>query len=258
MAGHADILDQKDPLGGPFFVAVALHAAVIGVLFFYWFVINRPGTSLGEQNPGGGPAFTVSPVHSIPIPQQQAPPNPVAHDTQALVPQAPAKQTTAEKQPEKNVVELQEKTRPKKRAEREQHQQHYLQPTPENQVYSHSGAAVSNPMYAGPSGSGRVGIGPNSPLGARLGWYAEIVRQRIAQNWRTSGFYGMTQSSAAIVDFIITRDGSVRNVRLEQSSGNPNIDNSALRAVYDSSPLPPLPAQVGDNYISAQFTFNLH
>lgn len=257
MAAPTNLLDDKDPLGGPFFGSVLIHLGVIGLLCFYWFSINRPHESLGEQNPGGGPSFAVSPVKSIPIPQQQAPPNPVAHDTQSTVPTAPAKQTTAEKQPEKNVVELQEKKRPKKQAKRPQQQQHYVQPAPENQVYSSASPAVSNPMYSGPSGSGRVGIGPNSPLGTRLGWYAEIVRQRIAQNWRTNGLSAASQMSPAIVNFTITRDGSVRNVQIVQSSGNPSIDNTALRAVYDSSPLPALPAQVSENYISAQFTFNL-
>ena len=257
MTQPMDILDQKDPLGGPFIGSLLLHLTVVGALFFYWFTMNRPREMLGEQNPGGGPSFTVSPVRSIPIPQQEAPPNPVAHDTQANVPAAPAKQTAAAKQPDQSLVELQEKTRPKKRAERPEHQQHYVQPAPPNQVYSESGAAVSNPMYAGPSGSGHVGIGPNSPLGTRLGWYAEIVRQRIAQNWRTNGLYGATQMSPAIVSFYIMRDGSIRSVQLIQSSGNPSLDNSALRAVYDSNPLPPLPAQVSENYISAQFTFNL-
>ncbi len=55
------------------------------------------------------------------------------------------------------------------------HQQQYMQPAPHNQVYSRSRTAVSSPMYA-QSGAGQVGIGPNSPLGSRLGWYAEIVQ----------------------------------------------------------------------------------
>jgi TonB family protein len=113
-------------------------------------------------------------------------------------------------------------------------------------------------MYGGPTGSGQVGIGPNSPLGNRLGWYAELVRQRISQNWHTTGLDARSQASPAIVSFLIMRDGTVRNPQVIQSSGNPSIDNSALRAVYDSNPLPGLPPQISESYISAQFTFNLH
>jgi len=112
-------------------------------------------------------------------------------------------------------------------------------------------------MYAPQSGGGQVGVGPNSPLGDRYGWYAELIRQRIAQNWRTGGLDSRSQASPAIVTFTIMRDGSIRNPQVSQSSGNPNIDNTALRAVYDSNPMPALPPQVTESYISAQFTFNL-
>ncbi|MGH9618313.1 MAG: TonB family protein [Bryobacteraceae bacterium] len=257
MPHTADILDQKDPLRGPLMGSLLLHAAVVGVLFCYWYVINRPRASIGEQNPGGGPSFSVSPVKSIPIPQQQAPPNPVAHNTKSTVPAPKEKKTTEKKQPEKNVVKLQEKRRHKKETRHAHHKQHYEEPAPPNQVYSRSAPAVSNPMYAGPSGSGHVGLGPNSPFGTRLGWYAEIVRQRIAQNWKTTGLYAASQRAPAIIGFVIGRDGSVRDVQVVQSSGNPMIDNTAMRAVYNANPLPRLPAQVSGSSVSAQFTFNL-
>jgi TonB family protein len=113
-------------------------------------------------------------------------------------------------------------------------------------------------MYGAQTGSGQVGVGPNTPLGNnRLGWYAELIRQRIAQNWNTNGLDARTQSVPAVVNFLIMRDGSIRNPEVVQSSGNPSIDNTALRAVYSSNPLPGLPGQVSDSYITAQFTFNL-
>jgi protein TonB len=142
-------------------------------------------------------------------------------------------------------------------AERPMVRQQYQQPAPPNQVYSRAPQAVSSPMYGMQSGSGQVGIGPNSPLGDRLGWYAELIRQRIAQNWQTNGLDARAQNSPAVVSFIILRDGSVRSPQVVQSSGNPNIDNTALRAVYGASQLPPLPPQITENQITAQFTFTL-
>jgi protein TonB len=112
-------------------------------------------------------------------------------------------------------------------------------------------------MYSAPSGAGQVGIGPNTLLGNRFGAYAQLIRERLAQNWATNGLSGRTQSAPAVVSFHIMRDGSVRDPRIVQSSGNPEIDNTALRAVYGSNPLPPLPPQVADNDILAEFTFNL-
>jgi len=253
-----DILDERDPLGIPLFGSVLVHASVVALLFFGWFWMNRHRETLGDANAGGGPAYTVSSVHNIPIPRRDAPLNPVANDTQSMVPTAPAKQELEKKQPvpDKNVVEIPDKI--KRQAERPQRQQQYQQPAPRNQVFSRTRQAVSSPMYGGQTGSGQVGVGPNTPLGNnQLGWYAELIRQRIAQNWNTNGLDSRTQSSPAIVGFYIMRDGSVRNPQVVQSSGNPSIDNTALRAVYTVGQLPPLPAQISESYISAQFTFNL-
>ncbi|SRR5579884_174537 len=257
MAEPLDILDERDPLGFPFFESLLVHGAVVAVLFFGWFWLNQHHSTMGDVNPAGGPAYAVSPVHNIPIPRHEAPQNPVANDTESQVPTAPAKQTVQKElpQPQKNAFEIPEKI--KKQAERPTKQQTYKPPAPQNQVFSQQ-QALSNPMYGGPAGSGRVGVGPNTPLGDnRLGWYAQLIRDRIAQNWNTNGLAASTQRAPAIVAFTIMRDGSIRNPQIVQSSGNPEIDNTALRAVYQSAPLPPLPPQVAESSISAQFTFNL-
>ncbi len=252
-----DILDQRDPIAAPLAGAVLVHAAVVAFLFFGWFWMNRSREALGDPHPAGGPSYAVSAVHSIPIPQRQAAPNPVANDTQSIVPSAPAKQETEKKLPvpDKTAIEIPDKVR--RPAEQPLREQHYIPAANPNQVYSRSRQAVSNPMYAAQSGAGQVGIGLNSPLGNRLGWYAEIVRERIAQNWQTNGLDARSQAQPAIVSFYIARDGTIRNPQIVQSSGNPSIDNTALRSVYGASPLPQLPPQVTESSISAQFTFNL-
>lgn len=250
-----DILDQRDPIAAPFIGSILVHAAVIGLLFFGWYWAKRSTETLGDVHPAGGAAYAVSPVHNIPIPQRQAPQNPVAHDTESTVPTAPTKQETEKKLADKNAFEIAEKKR--RQAERPHPKQQYTEPAPRNQVYSRTPQAVSNPMYGVQSGAGQVGIGPNSPLGNRLGWYAELVRQRIAEKWQTNGLDARSQARPAIVSFYIMRDGSVRTPKIVQSSGNPSIDNTALRAVYDANPLPSLPPQINESYISAQFTFNL-
>jgi colicin import membrane protein len=47
----------------------------------------------------------------------------------------------------------------------------------------------------------------------------------------------------AKVRFTIAPDGEVSGIRLEQSSGNPTFDSSAMRAVERANPLPPPPAR---------------
>jgi TonB family protein len=243
----------------PFIGSLVVHGCIVAVFFMSWFWLNQKPDSLGEPNPSGGPAYAVSPTKTIPIPQREAPPNPVAHDTDSLVPTAPPeKEKEVEKklpEPPKDAFEIPDKIKPRK--EQPRPQQKYTAPAPLNQVYSRTPQAVSNPMYAAQAGAGQVGIGPNSVLGSRLGWYAQLIRDRLAQNWQTNGLNARSQSAPAVVNFHIMRDGTIRDPRIVQSSGNPEIDNTALRAVYASNPLTPLPPQVAENDILAEFTFNL-
>jgi protein TonB len=60
------------------------------------------------------------------------------------------------------------------------------------------------------------------------------------------------------VAFDIARDGSVLGLRIDQPSGIESLDRSALRAVRDASPLPPLPRTWSGNVLSARFVFRLY
>ena len=256
IAEPLDILDERDPLAFPFVGSLFVHGAIIALLFFGWYWMNRSKQMLGAANPAGGPAYAVSPVHNIPIPQREAPQNPVANDTQSTVPTAPAKQTAEKKQPvpDKNAFEIAEKK--KREAPRPLHQQQYTPSAPANQVYSQTRQALSSPMYSTPGGSGQVGVGPNSILGTQYGAYTQLVEGRIAQAWRTNGL-PRGQAAPTMVSFTILRDGTVRDVKVVQSSGNPSIDNSAWRAILEANPLPPFTADIPYGSIAATFTFTL-
>ena len=52
----------------------------------------------------------------------------------------------------------------------------------------------------------------------------------------------------AKVRFEIAPDGTVSDVRLEQSSGNSAYDLSAIRAVQHANPLPPPPARYASEF----------
>jgi len=47
--------------------------------------------------------------------------------------------------------------------------------------------------------------------------------------------------TTARVRFVIRSDGRLEGIALESSSGVPSFDRAALRALYASNPLPPLP-----------------
>jgi TonB family protein len=57
------------------------------------------------------------------------------------------------------------------------------------------------------------------------------------------------------VRFVIDRDGTIRDARVETESGNGTFDRAALRSVLEASPLPPLPFGYSGTYLGVHLTF---
>ncbi len=57
------------------------------------------------------------------------------------------------------------------------------------------------------------------------------------------------------VYFIIDRDGTIRDAKIETASGNGTFDRGALRAVLEASPLPPLPFGYSGTYLGVHLKF---
>jgi TonB family protein len=76
------------------------------------------------------------------------------------------------------------------------------------------------------------------------GTYESLIMGRITRNWATADFLNKNKGLLAIVTIRIARNGSVTIVGWEKKSGNPLFDREALRAINDSSPLPPPPGEM--------------
>ena len=101
-------------------------------------------------------------------------------------------------------------------------------------------------------------MAPGGAFGNRFGYYDQLIREKVARNWRTNEVDPRVQTApTVIVMFEIMRDGSIRNVRLLQRSGNPQLDNSCQRAIYDSAPFQPLPTGFERNSATIEFWFQL-
>ena len=105
-------------------------------------------------------------------------------------------------------------------------------------------------------GSGGAGVGVNSAFGNQFGAYADLVVQRVTQKWQTTGLAGL-HLPMAVITFDILRDGSVKNPQIAQRSGNSTLDYSALRAVTDAGPFPPLPPNYSGSSTSVELRFQL-
>ena len=263
MTPHTDILDQPEPLGKPLAGSVALHISVAAALLVSTWIGRRLPVQWGDINGGGMGSVAVNVVPRIPLPGRSGPINPVANDTESVVPTPPPKAKPRPKveATEPNAIALKSRnaerkpSRPASAPNKFREQQQDLP----NQVYSAAGQAMVSPMY-GMTGGGGVGIGSSSPFGTQFGWYVNLLRDQVARNWRTAELDPRLRTAPQVwVTFTIRRDGSVApgSVRITQRSGNPALDYSAQRAILDAAPFQPLPTQFPRNEVEIEFRFEL-
>jgi TonB family protein len=90
--------------------------------------------------------------------------------------------------------------------------------------------------------------------GFNLDDYANLVRERIKQNWFFPSNLRNNQGSATIL-FYITKDGQVTGARIDVPSGSDSLNMSALSAVWGSAPFPPLPKGFPADRVGARLVF---
>ncbi|MDE3168215.1 MAG: TonB family protein, partial [Acidobacteriota bacterium] len=235
MSPHVDILEDQERLGRSFFGAVAFHVLLAGSIAGFGYVRAHNSIQLGVESPGGGMgSVAITPVDSIPLPNTPGPRNPVANDTPSMVPvpkevKAPKpKAQAAPKKIDANALPI-----PGGYTKREYAQVDKFRAQQQdrpNQMYSTSGQQLSSEMFA-MQGSGRMGLGENSPFGYQFGPYARILRDLVASHWRTGDIDARLRAlPEVVVTFTLHRDGSASNVHVTQSSGNSALDRSGVRA----------------------------
>ncbi|HZV89683.1 MAG TPA: TonB family protein [Candidatus Binatus sp.] len=122
-------------------------------------------------------------------------------------------------------------------------------PPPPNAVPGHGGTPdIPSGLNQSP-GSGAGGVATHQQAGgefeSRYPWYIAAAKRRVAPNWNVLFLDPAVRNSRTlhcVISFTILRDGSVKNLRVSESSGNLSWDNSGLRAIQSSIPFPPLPS----------------
>ena len=90
--------------------------------------------------------------------------------------------------------------------------------------------------------------------GFNLDEYARIVKDRCEEHWMIPSNLRTFQGSVIIV-FYITKQGQVTQAKIEVPSGNDSLNISALSAVWESSPFPPLPRGFPAERVGARLVF---
>jgi len=214
---------------------------------------------MGDPNSLGGSAYQVGAVSSVPMPLSRGRPNPLANDTPSQIPEAVQPKPEKLTQPEpKEGVALRGKKTPLRTRVRPVAASPRKPLLEETAVTSSTGAQAASPLFAPAPGSGGVGVGTGAPFGQRFGGYAAIIRDKVARSWRTEDVDPRVKTAPeVVVTFEILRDGTARNVRVDQRSGILTLDNSAQRAILNAAPFPPLPAGFDRDAAQIEFRFQL-
>lgn len=89
-------------------------------------------------------------------------------------------------------------------------------------------------------------------------WYKNFVASRIYSLWKRPARTAVGKREAnALISFRVFRDGHIENIRLKESSGSSIVDQSAMRAVKLSDPLPHLPEGFKGTYEDFAILFEL-
>jgi protein TonB len=234
--------------------SLLLHSALFGGLLLYGllgglFHHNQWGS------PGSGGAIQVSLTGAIPLPSDQ-PPNDNVLSTETPS-QAPAEPTPKTKQAvDETAIPIsgKQKKAPPQQQSASKTQQHQPQAGRDNlaRYGEQAGSSMARSMQS-QNGSGPVSINSGN-FGNLFGYYINGIQRIMGTNWNKLEVDQHTsRGKRAYIQFTIHRDGSVSNVRLDQSSGSPSLDSSCLRAAQRVSTFGPLPSQYNQSTVMTSY-----
>jgi TonB family protein len=241
--------------------SAALHGAVVVAAIvsalFHWHGNEWAGVG-GEQ---GGVQVKLVSSAGIPMPRPTLPTDSQTVDpTQGLYKVEPPK--LEQPPPDATKIPTFKKDKP-------------LPPSPKSKVFEKKTPPPDNAVPYGEGGAPNLPTGYSQTPGAssgvtiqgqgggdfasRYGFYIENVKRRIYSNWSQWSIDQAGRNSRTIhcaVTFTINRDGSIRDAKISQSSGNYSYDSAALHAVANSNPVEKLPTDYSGSYVVAIIDFN--
>ena len=175
----------------------------------------------------------------------QSQPKPKEEETPEAIP-IPGKNARQKPKPKATATQRKPETQPVEEAE--------------NVVPFGEGGPVSGPYGIFNAGGAKGGFGftgGGGDFGSRYAWYVRVVQQKVSENWlKYEVDPRITEARRVYLTFDIHRDGRPANVQIEQSSGVPSLDQSAVRALERIDTFGPLPSDYAGNKVSVEFWFD--
>jgi len=253
--------EGRESLRGALLVSIGLHTVMSALMLTYGLLRFGHSESWGNPWEKGSSARVraVSSLPGVPLPTPlQVTPNTLANESPGLYhtePETPPPPERAEEIPKfKDEIKPNEPKRINTRIQKQQ-----LTPPPNAVPFGAGGQpAVAYSQFTTSAGEAGIAFGEGD-FGTRYGWYVAAVRNKVSGNWLLSTISPNLMSAPRVyVEFDIQRDGTATNIRLTQSSGNPEVDRSTLRAIEASNPFGSLPPDYSGGKVSVDFYFDFH
>ncbi len=260
MPASAEIYTEREDWRQPLAWSVALHGFLFGGILLYGAIMGIKGQSWGGDGGGGG-AISATLVSTIPLPaspvQTQ---NILANESKGLTQSLPK---VKEEAPE--AIPIPDKDT-RRRPERQPRTSTQEKPKPapvetaSNVVPFGQGGPVSGPygMFSAGGAKGGFGFtGGGGDFGSRYAWYVRIVQQKVSENWLKYEIDPSIHDARRVyITFEIMRNGQPTSIQIEQSSGVPSLDQSAVRALQRIDTFGPLPNDYSGNRVAVEFWFD--
>jgi protein TonB len=258
MAARAEIFLEAETWRQPLLWSALLHTAFFGTVLGYALIYEGSrGEPWGGGGEGGGAmSATLVSSASIPLPGSDVPTqNVLANESKGVSQSLPRAQV---REPEAIPIPA-----PDAKIKRETRTTTTRKPSPEppveNVVPFGQGGPVSGPygVFNARGASGGFNFGGGGDFGSRYGWYVDVVRRKVSENWlKYEVDPNISAARRVFITFDILRNGQPVNVQVEQSSGVPSLDTSAVRALQRIDTFGPLPNDYAANKVSVEFWFD--
>ncbi|HUK49319.1 MAG TPA: TonB family protein [Terriglobales bacterium] len=254
-----EIFFEHERWGHNLALSAALHVGVtLAIIGYAYIAYSGHGNTWGTG--GTGSAMGVTMVSNIPLPS-----NPV--QTQSILATESKGVSKSEPKPaveEPNAIPIPARNAKKKPVPHPSETERKPPPQPpqeaNNVVPFGEGGPAAGPYAIFNVGGAKGGFsvsGGGGDFASRYAWYVRGVNEKVSENWMKYEVDPRIQNANRVyVTFDIDRSGHPTHIQIEQSSGVPSLDISALRAVQRIDTFGPLPADYAGNKVSVEFWFD--
>lgn len=243
-------------LSRPLVWSAGLHLGFSAfILLWATYITGIRGQGWGSG--GGGDAMGATLVNSVPLPANPVQTsNVLATESKGLSQSQPKAE---EKEPD--AIPIADKNSKKKPKPVTSTSARKAQPEPEsNEIPYGEGGPVSGPyaMFSAGGAKGGFGFtGGGGDFGSRFSWYVQAVQRKVSENWLKYEIDPtIHEANRVYLTFDIARNGHPGNVQIEQSSGVPSLDRSAVYAIQRIDTFGPLPPEYSGSRVSVEFWFD--